>query len=74
MPTAVYAAPPHLLAKHKCSPCTQINPYMSNPCHIEVIVSEKDEAVKKADDKRLSPLTSRQRARLLTRQRTITAA
>ncbi|OZJ02156.1 60S ribosomal protein L17 [Bifiguratus adelaidae] len=28
----------------------RINPYMSNPCHIEVILAEKDAAVKKSED------------------------
>jgi large subunit ribosomal protein L17e len=47
---------------------------MSNPCHIEVIVSEADEAVQKADDDKKVRLNSRMRARQLTKQRTITAA
>ncbi|KAF8541241.1 60S ribosomal protein L17 [Trichophaea hybrida] len=52
----------------------RINPYMSNPCHIEVIVSEGEEAVQKAaDDTKQTRLTSRQRARQLTQQRAITA-
>ncbi|KAI5858972.1 ribosomal protein L17 [Tricharina praecox] len=52
----------------------RINPYMSNPCHIEVIVSESDETVKKATDEKKHPITTRQRARILNQQRTITAA
>jgi large subunit ribosomal protein L17e len=47
---------------------------MSNPCHIEVIVSEADEAVKKAADDKKQPLTIRQRVRALNQQRTITVA
>jgi large subunit ribosomal protein L17e len=48
---------------------------MSNPCHIEVIVSEGEEAVQKAaDEKKQISLNSRQRARQLTQQRTITEA
>ncbi|KAJ1998351.1 60S ribosomal protein L17B [Coemansia thaxteri] len=30
----------------------RINPYMSNPCHIEIIVSEEDKNVEKAKDER----------------------
>jgi hypothetical protein len=37
---------------------------MASPCHIEIIVVEKDEAVEKADDSKLVPkYTSRQAAR-----------
>ncbi|EMR08199.1 ribosomal protein L22 [Pneumocystis murina B123] len=28
----------------------RINPYMNSPCHIEIIVSEETETIKKADD------------------------
>jgi large subunit ribosomal protein L17e len=52
----------------------RINPYMSNPCHIEVVVSENDEAVQKASDNKKIPLTARQRTRMLQQQRSITAA
>jgi large subunit ribosomal protein L17e len=52
----------------------KINPYMSNPCHIEVVVSENDEAVQKASDNKKIPLTARQRTRMLQQQRSITAA
>jgi len=42
----------------------RINAYMASPCHIEIIVVEKDEQVKKADDTKLVPkYTSRQAAR-----------
>jgi hypothetical protein len=47
---------------------------MSNPCHIEVIVSEHDETVKKAADEKKQTLNARQRVRALNQQRTITAA
>ncbi|KAJ2170428.1 60S ribosomal protein L17B, partial [Coemansia sp. RSA 530] len=30
----------------------RINPYMSNPSHIEIIVSEEDKIVEKAEDER----------------------
>ena len=60
--------------RHVLIIATQINPYMSNPCHIEVIVSEADETVKKADGDKKVTLNSKQRARLLNQQRTITAA
>ena len=49
---------------------------MSNPCHIELIVSEADEQVAKADDAetKLVRLNTRQRARIAGRERrTITA-
>jgi large subunit ribosomal protein L17e len=52
----------------------QINPYMSNPCHIEVIVAEGEEAVQKATDDKKLPLTSRQRVRQLAQQRRIASA
>lgn len=52
----------------------RINPYMSNPCHIEVIVTEEDETVKKAAEPKTLRLNHKQTARQLTRQRTITAA
>jgi large subunit ribosomal protein L17e len=42
----------------------RINAYMASPCHIEIIVVEKDEAVEKADDSQMVPkYTSRQAAR-----------
>lgn len=33
----------------------RINPYMSNPCHIELILSEKEEPVKKEADNVVAP-------------------
>ncbi len=42
----------------------RINPYMSNPCHIEMILTEGEEAVKKGADgltKNEGRLSSRQR-------------
>ena len=44
----------------------RINAYMSSPCHIELIVSEKGEAVKgEADDARPRKLSKVQLARKL---------
>ena len=46
----------------------QINPYMSNPCHIEMILTEGEEVVQKAPEAvarasgKTSHLNSRQRA------------
>lgn len=43
---------------------TQINPYMSNPCHIELILTEGEEVVQKSDqvaDRESLRLNSRQR-------------
>ncbi|CAN6702902.1 unnamed protein product [Malus baccata var. baccata] len=37
----------------------RINPYMSSPCHIELILSEKEEAVKKEAETQLAPRKSR---------------
>jgi len=42
----------------------QINPYMSNPCHIELILTEADEAVAKAE-----AVAGREDHRLNSRQR-----
>eukprot|EP00268_Persea_americana_P025954 TRINITY_DN252_c0_g1_i1.p1 TRINITY_DN252_c0_g1~~TRINITY_DN252_c0_g1_i1.p1 ORF type:complete len:184 (+),score=35.44 TRINITY_DN252_c0_g1_i1:132-683(+) len=33
----------------------RINPYMSSPCHIELILSEKEESVKKEPETQLAP-------------------
>jgi len=42
----------------------RINPYMSSPCHIEVILSESDSIVKREDDgKKVVRLNARQLAR-----------
>jgi large subunit ribosomal protein L17e len=51
---------------------SQINPYMSNPCHIELILAEGEEAVQKAPETAVR-LNNRQRARR-THQAAITAA
>lgn len=37
----------------------RINPYMSSPCHIELILSEKEEAVKKEPETQLAPRKSK---------------
>ncbi|EGX46781.1 hypothetical protein AOL_s00097g411 [Orbilia oligospora ATCC 24927] len=42
----------------------RINPYMSNPCHIEVVVSEEDESVEKTKEQAIVRLNTRQRGRL----------
>ena len=42
----------------------RINPYMSNPCHIEMILTEGSETVAKAED-----AVSKEEGRLNTRQR-----
>merc|ERR1711906_35271 len=34
----------------------RINAYMSSPCHVEVILTEKEEGVKKAEDKEVKPV------------------
>jgi ribosomal protein L22 len=52
----------------------RINPYMSNPCHIELILTEAEEAVKKGEElgvEKSSRLSTRQRA--ARRQKTITS-
>lgn len=43
---------------------SQINPYMSNPCHIELILTEGDEVVQKSDQ-----VVGREELRLNSRQR-----
>ncbi|KJK75499.1 60S ribosomal protein L17 [Metarhizium anisopliae BRIP 53293] len=52
----------------------RINPYMSNPCHIELILTEGDEVVQKSDEVvgRDAHLSSRQRGARL--RKAITAA
>ncbi|KAK6540103.1 60S ribosomal protein L17 [Orbilia ellipsospora] len=53
----------------------RINPYMSNPCHIEVVVSEEDESVEKVKEQGIVRLSSRQRGRLTTiKRREITSS
>lgn len=37
----------------------RINPYMSSPCHIELILSEKEEPVKKEPETQLAPIKSK---------------
>jgi len=52
----------------------RINPYMSNPCHIELILTEAEEAVKKGEElgvEKSSRLSTRQRA--ARRQKAITS-
>ncbi|BDA42019.1 60S ribosomal protein L17-1 [Coccomyxa sp. Obi] len=43
----------------------RINPYMSSPCHIELILSEKDAAVAAADDGKERKLSKREAAKKL---------
>lgn len=53
----------------------RINPYMSNPCHIQLILTEAEEAVAKAEniaDREVAHLNSRQRGRAI--RKAITAA
>ncbi|KAJ5126918.1 2-hydroxyacid dehydrogenase [Penicillium atrosanguineum] len=45
----------------------RINPYMTNPCHIELILTEANEEVAKAPAKNKAGLTSRQRGAELRR-------
>ncbi|KAJ4973824.1 hypothetical protein NE237_006998 [Protea cynaroides] len=40
----------------------RINPYMSSPCHIELILSEKEESVKKEPESQLAPRKSKAQA------------
>lgn len=40
---------------------SQINPYMTNPCHIELILTEAAEEVKKATEDKKVRLSTRQR-------------
>ena len=42
----------------------QINPYMSNPCHIELILTEAEEVVQKSE-----AVVAREEIRLNSRQR-----
>jgi len=48
----------------------RINPYMSNPCHIELVVTEEDETVQKAPETKEVRLSLQQRKRALAAQRT----
>ncbi|KAJ5901771.1 2-hydroxyacid dehydrogenase [Penicillium taxi] len=45
----------------------RINPYMTNPCHIELILTEANEEVKKAPETAVVRLSSRQRGAQLRR-------
>lgn len=60
MPTVVYVYLPQTDTPVSNSP--QINPYMSNPSHVELILAEGAEVVKKADPP-ARRLNSRQRGR-----------
>ncbi len=51
----------------------RINAYQSSPCHIEIILVEKDEEVAKTKENAVVRLSSRQRGRLASRKR-LTAA
>jgi len=51
----------------------RINPYMSNPCHVELILTEADEAVSKGEESAVSKkMNSRQRG--AARRRAITSS
>lgn len=48
----------------------RINPYMSNPCHVELMLSQAEEQVTKAaDSQKVVRLNIRQRARIAGQQR-----
>lgn len=47
----------------------RINKYESSPSHIELVVTEKEEAVAKAAEKKAVRLTSRQRGRIAAQKR-----
>lgn len=51
----------------------RINAYQSSPSHIEIIVTEEEEAVAKAPESKKVAFTSRQRGRLSSQKR-LTAA
>lgn len=63
MPTVVYVASPTLHTTPASTDIPQINPYMSNPCHIELILTEGEEVVQKSEAVvgREEHLSSRQR-------------
>lgn len=48
----------------KANSSTQINPYMSNPCHIELILTEGEEVVQKGPH-----VVNRESVKLNSRQR-----
>ena len=43
----------------------RINPFMSSPCHVEVVLSEKVESVKKEEDVERGPKVTRKQAALM---------
>ncbi|RPA96092.1 ribosomal protein L22 [Choiromyces venosus 120613-1] len=51
----------------------RIKPYMSDPCDIEVIVSETEEAVVKTPENKIIEVSTKQRGRSLAEQRPIAA-
>lgn len=71
MPTVVYVVQ---IIRLETSSLTviQINPYMSNPCHIELILTEGEEVVQKSQAVEREHLSSRQRGARL--RKAITAA
>jgi hypothetical protein len=70
VPTVVYVLPPLHARLSLTAP--QINPYMSNPSHIELILTEGAEVVQKGPDVGERRLNSRQRGREV--RKAITAA
>ena len=63
MPTVAYVPAVHSQNFNFASNSTQINPYMSNPSHIELILTEGAEIVKKSTEGVERRLNSRQRGR-----------
>lgn len=63
MPTVVYVLSQQVDHTQKRLTHRQINPYMSNPCHIELILTEGEEVVQKSEAVvgRDAHLSSRQR-------------
>ena len=70
MPTVAYV--PAVNSRKSASNSKQINPYMSNPSHIELILTEGAEVVKKSTEGVERRLNSRQRGREV--RKAITAA
>lgn len=69
MLTVVYVSPfrrqkNKVNSKNTPNTVLQINPYMSNPCHIELILTEGDEVVAKSEE-----VAGRETLRLNARQR-----
>ncbi|ODV79822.1 ribosomal protein L17B [Suhomyces tanzawaensis NRRL Y-17324] len=52
----------------------RINAYQSFPSHIELFLTEEDEAVEKGDDSKKVRLNSRQKGRLATQQKRLASA